>query len=151
MSEERAVITALSTHGNLRLGRGSPHDAVELFPELEPLRKRRAGLLSGGEQQMLTLGRALAANPKLLLVDELSLGLAPIIVQRLLVAVRAAADTGVGVLLVEQHAGEALSIADRVVVLRHGQVVLSGTADELRDQIGDIESAYLTGVGSTDD
>jgi sulfate-transporting ATPase len=151
VSEERAVITGLTTHGNLRLGRGAPRLAVELFPELEPLRKRRAGLLSGGEQQMLTLGRALAANPKLLLVDELSLGLAPLVVQRLLVAVRAAADTGVGVLLVEQHAGEALSIADRVVVLRHGRVVLSGTADELRGHIGDIESAYLTGVGPVDE
>jgi ABC-type branched-subunit amino acid transport system ATPase component len=151
VSEERAVIVGLSTQANLRLGRGSVRRAVELFPELEPLLKRRAGLLSGGEQQMLTLGRALAAEPKLLLVDELSLGLAPLVVQRLLVAVRAAADSGVGVLLVEQHAGEALSIADRVVVLRHGSVVLSGTADELRDQIGDLESAYLTGSGSVSD
>jgi sulfate-transporting ATPase len=151
VSEERAVITSLSTHANLRLGRGTTLRAVQLFPELEPLLNRRAGLLSGGEQQMLTLGRALAAEPKLLLVDELSLGLAPLVVQRLLVAVRAAADSGVGVLLVEQHAGEALSIADRVVVLRHGRVVLSGTADELRDQVGDLESAYLTGSGSVTD
>jgi sulfate-transporting ATPase len=151
VSEERAVIVGLSTQANLRLGRGSVRRAIELFPELEPLLKRRAGLLSGGEQQMLTLGRALAAEPKLLLVDELSLGLAPLVVQRLLVAVRAAADSGVGVFLVEQHAGVALCIADRVVVLRHGSVVLSGTADELRDQIGDLESAYLTGSGSVSD
>ena len=144
--EERAVISSLTTLGNLRLGRGNPHQAVELFPELAPLLRRRAGLLSGGEQQMLTLGRALSTKPRLLLVDELSLGLAPIIVARLLRAVRAAADAGVGVLLVEQHAGEAMSIADRAVVLRHGMVELAGSANELRDHVTEIEAAYLTGV-----
>ena len=146
--EERAVISSLSTAGNLRLSRGEPEAALELFPELRPLLRRRAGLLSGGEQQMLTLGRALAARPKLLLVDELSLGLAPLLVKRLLTAVRAAADDGVGVLLVEQHATEALSIADRVVVLRHGRVELRGTAEELRGRAAEIESAYLTGIAS---
>jgi branched-chain amino acid transport system ATP-binding protein len=108
--------------------------------------RRRAGLLSGGEQQMLTLGRALAGDPKLLLVDELSLGLAPLVVQRLLLAVRAAADRGVGVLLVEQHASEALSIADRVVVLRRGRVALEASAAELRANVGRLESAYLSGL-----
>jgi ABC-type branched-subunit amino acid transport system ATPase component len=145
--EERAVVTGLSAGGNLRLGRGAPEQAIALFHELGPLLRRRAGLLSGGEQQMLTLGRALAAEPRLLLVDELSLGLAPLVVQRLLLAVRAAADRGVGVLLVEQHASEAMSIADRVVVMRRGRVVLSGAASEMRDHIEDLESAYLTGVG----
>jgi sulfate-transporting ATPase len=145
--EERAVISSLTTSGNLRLGRGSTGRALELFPELEPLLRRRAGLLSGGEQQMLTLGRALSTQPRLLLVDELSLGLAPLVVARLLRAVRAAADAGVGVLLVEQHAGEAMSIADRAVVLRHGRVELAGSAAELRDHLTEIEAAYLTGVG----
>ncbi|HXY94981.1 MAG TPA: ATP-binding cassette domain-containing protein [Acidimicrobiia bacterium] len=144
--EERAVIASLSTAANLALSRGDRRVALELFPELEPLLRRRAGLLSGGEQQMLTLARALASNPRLLLVDELSLGLAPLVVRRLLLAVRAAADRGVGVLLVEQHAADALDVADRIVVLRHGAVVLTGTADELRDQVGDLESAYLTGA-----
>jgi sulfate-transporting ATPase len=148
VSEERAVFSSITTLGNLRLGRGAGARALEVFPELEALLKRRAGLLSGGEQQMLTLGRALASDPRLLLVDELSLGLAPIVVQRLLRAVRAAADQGVGVLLVEQHAGEALSIADRVIVLRHGRVVMQGSAAELRDHVGDLESAYLSGVST---
>ncbi|MEX1008264.1 MAG: ATP-binding cassette domain-containing protein [Acidimicrobiia bacterium] len=144
--EERAVIASLNTSANLKLSRGSVKVALELFPELQPLLRRRAGLLSGGEQQILTLARALASEPRLLLVDELSLGLAPLVVRRLLLAVRAAADQGVGVLLVEQHAAEALDIADRILVLRHGEVVLTGTSDELRDQLGDLESAYLTGT-----
>jgi len=143
--EERAVISSLSVAGNLRLRRGATADALELFPELEPLVHRRAGLLSGGEQQMLTLGRALAGDPRLLLVDELSLGLAPLVVQRLLRAVRAAADRGVGVLLVEQHASEAMRVADRVIVLRRGRVVLEGAAADLRGHVGDLEQAYLSG------
>ncbi len=98
---------------------------------------------------MLTLGRALAAEPRLLLVDELSLGLAPLVVERMLRAVRAAADNGVGVLLVEQHAAEALRFADRAVVLRHGHVELEGTAAELRAHLSDVESAYLTGIPTT--
>jgi len=144
--EERAVIAGLTARANLTLSRGDTALALRLFPELEPLLRRRAGLLSGGEQQMLTLARALASDPRLLLVDELSLGLAPLVVRRLLLAVRAAADRGVGVLLVEQHAVDALDVADRIVVLRHGEVVLTGTARELRDQLGDLESAYLSGM-----
>jgi sulfate-transporting ATPase len=144
--EERAVISRLTARANLALSRGDRDLALDLFPELRPLLRRRAGLLSGGEQQMLTLARALASDPQLLLVDELSLGLAPLVVQRLLLAVRAAADRGVGVLLVEQHAVDALDVADRIVVLRHGDVVLTGAARDLRGQIGDLESAYLTGL-----
>jgi sulfate-transporting ATPase len=147
--EERGVIAALSTNGNLRLGRGAVAGALELFPELAPLLRRRAGLLSGGEQQMLTLGRALAAEPQLLLVDELSLGLAPRVVERLLGAVRAAADRGVGVLLVEQHVADALSVADRAVVLAHGRVALTGTADEMREHMSALESTYLTHMPSS--
>ena len=146
VTEERSVFMGLTTAANLRLGQGDPAKALELFPELEKLMRRRAGLLSGGEQQILTLARALAAEPKLLLADELSLGLAPLVVQRLLRSVRTAVDErGLGVLLVEQHALQALKLADRAYVLRRGRVVLEGPAAELLDRLGEIEESYLAG------
>ena len=102
------------------------------------------GLLSGGEQQMLTLGRALARDPRVLLADELSLGLAPMVVRRLLDAVRAAADNnGLGAILVEQHINEALRIADTAYVMRRGQIVLSGPADEITRRLPEIEDLYM--------
>jgi len=126
--EERSFTSALSVLDNLKLGRGKVGAALGYFPELEPLLGRRAGLLSGGEQQMLVLGRALASRPAALLVDEVSLGLAPILVQRLLAAIRMAADRdGQAVLLVEQQARRALSIADRWYFLRSGSIVDQGT------------------------
>ncbi len=141
--EERSVFPQLTAGENLKIGRGDDDIALGLFPELKPLLKRRGGLLSGGEQQMLTLARALSRQPVLLLADELSLGLAPLVVQRLLKAVRAAADeNGVGVLLVEQHVKQALRVADRVLVMRGGRVVLAGTVAEVE---GQLEEAYLSG------
>jgi ABC-type branched-subunit amino acid transport system ATPase component len=92
---------------------------------------------------MLSLARALARSPKLLLADELSLGLAPLVVDRLLSAVRKAADIGVGVLLVEQHVRKVLSYADRGYVMRRGQIVMAGTAAELGERIDEIEMTYL--------
>jgi len=128
--EERSVISKLTVRENLRLGRGSVNDAVRYFPQLEPLLRRSAGLLSGGEQQMLTLARCLASKPSLMLVDELSLGLAPIVVKSLLSALRSAAtETGTAVLMVEQQVHRALSVADRWYLLRHGHLVGSGDAD----------------------
>jgi branched-chain amino acid transport system ATP-binding protein len=125
------------------LGGQERRRALELFPELEPLLERRAGLLSGGEQQILTLARALAADPTVLLADELSLGLAPLVVERLLAAIRGAADRGAGVLLVEQQVRNALEVADRAYVLSGGRVVLEGPTSELRTRIHEIERAYL--------
>ena len=116
----------------------------ERFHALEPLHARKAGLLSGGEQQMLALARAYLAGPQVLLVDELSLGLAPIIAQSLLPLMRELADDhGIGVLVVEQHVRLALAVADRGVLLRRGHVVLEGTASELTDQLATVEAGYL--------
>lgn len=147
--EDRAIFRSLTVLENLQLGARSRKDraverVLELFPELEPILKRRAGLLSGGEQQMLTLGRAIAWQPKVLLVDEMSLGLAPIIVQRLLTVLRQIADSaGVGVLFVEQHVELALRTADRAYVLNRGELVMAGNAaDLLRDQ-DRLEASYL--------
>lgn len=120
-----------------------PDRAVALFPELEKRLRIGAGMLSGGEQQMLSLARALCRTPRLLLADELSLGLAPLVVDRLLRAVREAADEGLGALLVEQHVHKVLDIADRVYVLRRGRVVMTGTPKELRGDLDAIESSYL--------
>lgn len=142
--EQRGVFRDLTTMENLRLGRGSPELALELMPELRALVDRRAGLLSGGEQQMLSLARALASRPAVLLCDELSLGLAPLIVQRLLKAIRLAAHEGVAVLLVEQHVRAALSVADRAYVMRRGAIQMSGTAQEIGSRLEEIESSYLS-------
>ena len=129
--EGRSVISGLTVQDNLRLGRGGVDGAVAYFPELERLLPRPAGLLSGGEQQMLSLGRALATKPKALLADEVSLGLAPIIVDRLFGAIRqATADSGMGVLLVEQQPRRALAVADRWYLLQNGQLVGDGPASD---------------------
>lgn len=148
VTEERSVIMNLTTQENLRLANVSVSVAVDLFPALSVLLDRKAGLLSGGEQQMLSLARALGRRPEVLLLDELSLGLAPLIVARLLETVRRAADTeGVGVLLVEQHVRQALKIADRVYVLERGNIALTGTANEVRGRLEEIEVAYLSANG----
>ncbi len=146
VTEERSVFMSLTAEENLRIADVSRADAVDLFPELEPLMGRTAGLLSGGEQQMLTLARAVAREPKLLLVDELSLGLAPVVVKRLLQTVRrVASERSTGILLVEQHVRQALNIADRVYVMQRGRIVMSGTAAEVHGRIDEVEATYLSG------
>jgi branched-chain amino acid transport system ATP-binding protein len=150
--EDRSLFFQLSVQDNLRLGvagdrvgRQKAYDlALDMLPALKPLMNRRAGLLSGGEQQMLALARAMVSNPKLLLVDEMSLGLAPIIVERLLPLVRQIADdTGAAVLIVEQHIQMALSVADRAYVMSQGEVTMSGTAAEMADRRDLLEASYL--------
>jgi sulfate-transporting ATPase len=142
--EERCITSRLTTGENLRLGGGGIDDAVEIFPELGKLLDRPAGLLSGGEQRMLALARVMAAKPKLLLADELSLGLAPQLVERLLTALRDVTKTGVGVLLVEQHAEQALEVADRFLVLRRGEVVTRGDASAVRGDFATLAESYLS-------
>ena len=151
VTEERSIIRSLSLADNVRLA-GVPLEAVtDLFPELKTRVSIRTGLLSGGEQQMLSLGRALARQPRLLLADELSLGLAPLIVDRLLEAVRSAADERrTGVLMVEQHARKALKYADRALVMQRGRVVLNLSGEEARARIGEIEDSYLSGATGED-
>jgi branched-chain amino acid transport system ATP-binding protein len=147
VTEERSIFKSISCRDNLRAGRVDVDEALAMFPELRSRLSVRAGLLSGGEQQMLTLARALGRHPSLLLADELSLGLAPLIVEKLLSTIRAAADHGAAVLIVEQHARKALGYADWAIVLRNGRVQMSVSADEARERLSDIEDAYLSGAG----
>ena len=148
MPENRGLFFQLTVRENLSLakttGRVDIERALEYFPTLQDLMDRRAGLLSGGEQQMLALARALLAEPRLLMVDEMSLGLAPVIYEKLMPVVKRVADeTGAGVLLVEQHTRMALEQADRAYALVHGDLVLEGPADELLQDPEVIDAAYL--------
>jgi len=151
--EGRRLFQGLTVRQNLELGARAAPDAVHkasdiefvftLFPELVRLQNRLSGLLSGGEQQMCAIGRALMARPKMLLIDEMSLGLAPVIVERIAAVIRTInRDRGVSILLVEQDVGLALEIASRGYVLDTGRIVIDGPSSELlaRD---DIRAAYL--------
>lgn len=152
VTERRLIFTKMTTRDNLRLGGASVDLALELFPELVTLLNVKCGLLSGGEQQMVALARALSRRPSLLLADELSLGLAPKIVDRLLGAVRTSVDaTGSGALIVEQHASKALQYADRVYLLARGQIALHLTADEALKRLDEIEQMYLQGTSETEE
>lgn len=145
--EGRRLFGDLSVKENLHLGLKSvrntePLDKVyELFPKLVELADRRAGALSGGEQQMVAIGRAIAGEPEIIIFDELSLGLAPIIVDRMLDAVAKIADWGTSVILIEQSVHKSLSLADKILVLRRGEVVFSGAPSDFTEE--ELQSAYL--------
>ena len=154
MPEGRRVFQELSVHENLELGAFAVKDKVfikneyervmTLFPRLKERRKQLAGTLSGGEQQMLAMGRALMSQPKMLLLDEPSMGLAPIIVKDIFEIIKSCNDEGMTVLLVEQNAKMALSISDRAYVLETGKIVMSGEASKLLND-ENVKKAYLGG------
>jgi branched-chain amino acid transport system ATP-binding protein len=138
---DRSVFTGLTVAQNLAVATAPEDEVCSLFPELSPLLNRAGGKLSGGEQQMVVLGRALARHPKVVLADEVSLGLAPQVVTRLLQALRSAAvERQIGVVIVEQHIHQALKWADRVYTMRRGRILHSGTVEEVRK---DVEKAYF--------
>jgi branched-chain amino acid transport system ATP-binding protein len=142
--EGRGIFFGLTVAEHYRLHRVRAGACEELFGALAPLRDRRAGLLSGGEQQMLAMSCAMARRPRMMLVDELSLGLAPVIVESLLPTVRRyAQENGAGVLLVEQHVQLALQVVDRAYVLAHGEIVLHRPAADLRGDMNLLRESYL--------
>ncbi|TPL02710.1 MULTISPECIES: ABC transporter ATP-binding protein [unclassified Mesorhizobium] len=148
VEQGRTVFRQLTTEENLRVSLHPGADIAEayaLFPELVQRRSVKASLLSGGEQQMLVIARALLTRPKVLLIDEMSAGLAPVIVTRLMTAVRKLADDGLAVVLVEQFAALALSIGNRAYVMRRGRVVYDGDCAKLRQSPDELHRLYLGG------
>jgi branched-chain amino acid transport system ATP-binding protein len=145
VEQGRTVFRTLTTDENLCAARrdADTRAAYALFPEVEKRKDVRAGLLSGGEQQMLVIARALPTKPKAILFDEMSAGLAPVVVGRLMAAVRKLADRGLAVLLVEQFAALALDIGDRAYVLRRGQVVYDGVCLSLAQSPDLLHRLYL--------
>lgn len=146
VEQGRAVFSHLTVEENLLIvgGPQGVDEAFDLFPRLSERRSLSAGLLSGGEQQMLLVARAMAMKPKVLLLDELSLGLAPVIVQSLLATVRRLADQGLAILLVEQFAALALAIGDSAYVMSRGRMVFDGSCTALKNDPAVLEAAYLS-------
>ena len=151
--EGRRIFTQLTVEENLEMGAytrdkseipGALEQVFELFPRLKERRSQIGGTLSGGEQQMLAMGRALMSKPRLMMLDEPSMGLAPILVEQVFEIIRSLHQAGTTILLVEQNAQMALSIADRAYVLENGQITLSGTGAELA-QSEKVRKAYLGG------
>jgi len=150
--EGRRIFMQMTVQENLEMGAYTQSTGIEeslehvykLFPRMKERRKQIAGTMSGGEQQMLAIGRALMSRPKLLMLDEPSMGLAPILVEQIFEIIKALREDGSTILLVEQNARMALSVADRAYVLETGKISLSGTGEELA-QSDEIRRAYLGG------
>jgi branched-chain amino acid transport system ATP-binding protein len=147
--DDRALFATLTVRENIAIARrtGGPtlDELLDLFPALRPRLGIAAGSLSGGEQQMLAVARGMAQKPHVLLIDEMSMGLAPVIVEDLLPVVRSIADeTGAVVILVEQHVRLALEVADQAMVLVHGAITLQGSAADLAADPASLEAAYLS-------
>jgi branched-chain amino acid transport system ATP-binding protein len=152
--EGRKIFARMSVLENLEMGaysikekeviKAHLDEVFRIFPRLKERQRQMGGTLSGGEQQMLAIGRALMANPRLLLLDEPSMGLAPILVEQIFEVIQDINEEGVSILLVEQNAQMALSIADRGYVLETGTVALSGNANELMEN-PEVQAAYLGG------
>ena len=149
VQQGRTVFPSLTVEENFLVaaGRGRLDPAFELFPELRARMAVTAELLSGGEQQMVVLGRAVLRQPRVLMIDELSLGLAPAVIDRMLGALAQMATDGIGLLLVEQFAERALDAGDNAVVIARGEVVLRGTAQQIREQPDQLRTAYLAKAG----
>jgi branched-chain amino acid transport system ATP-binding protein len=150
--EGRRLLPELTVSENLRVATytlpGSEAEAgrkraLEMFPELEKRLENPARALSGGEQQMVVLAQALVSRPRFVIIDELSLGLAPVVVNRLVPTIRSIADAGIGVLLIEQFATVALGLAKRAYIMEGGRIQYSGQASELRENPALLQSAYL--------
>lgn len=153
VEQGRTVFGRMTTEENLRVAlhdNARLDEAYELFPELRARRDIAAAMLSGGEQQMVVIGRALLGHPRVVLIDEMSAGLAPVVVGRLMKAVRRLADRGLAVVLVEQFANLALGIGDRAYVLRRGAVVYEGDCATLRADPARLHHLYLGDVGEAE-
>ena len=152
--EGRRIFQELSVYDNLLMGAFALKDKKNIkddiekiytrFPRLEERKNQIAGTLSGGEQQMLAMGRALMSHPKLLMMDEPSMGLSPLLVDQVFEIIKDINNDGTTILLVEQNAGKSLAISDRAYVLETGKIVLSGTGEELMKS-EDVKKAYLGG------
>jgi branched-chain amino acid transport system ATP-binding protein len=150
--EGRRLLPELTVEDNIRVAtyslsrsqaQAGRQRALELFPELQKRLTTAAGSLSGGEQQMVVLAQALVSQPRYVIIDELSLGLAPVVVQRLIPTIRSVAEAGIGVLLIEQFATVALGLAERAYVMEGGRIRYEGAAKELREKPELLHSAYL--------
>lgn len=149
VTEERSIIGQLSVRDNLRVCGGDTATALDLFPALGKMLNRRASVLSGGEQQMLALALGLCRHPKAILIDELSLGLAPMIADRLADTLRTAAASGLGVLLVEQDLRRALRVSDRFYVMSYGAIAITGNSLDFVERTQDLHDYFVRGHEAT--